>query len=165
MSPIAYSFNHEQLLDAITSIEGCEKIIFSLCNLEIPGSGKFAMHTVAHFFDADGTLLNENDNEIGCPYPPGWKNGDGYRVVHDELEVCPKFVISKVNLKASLDNNYFVKDNVRQLIVHAEGEAVSGPSEDMLETYINILSQNEDGSDVTLTKKAVTYPVVQAIPA
>jgi hypothetical protein len=156
MTDIAYAFNHDLLRNRVENTSGCELVVISLCSLTIPQNGKTCMHMMAEFCRADGTPITGSDQQIGCPYPPGWQDGR-YDLSGINLKSCPKFKVSKTDILRSLDANQFRVGMIRQLCAHAEAEVENVSGVGTLVAHIKLLSKNENGSTTERIQKADAF--------
>jgi hypothetical protein len=156
MTDIAYAFNHQLLYDRIMDTANCESVVISLCNLTIPTNGKTCMHMIAEFCDANGNPIQNSDKQIGCPYPPGWQNGR-YNLTGLDLRSCPRFIVPKADILASLAQNEFQMGTDKELCAHvaAATDNISGVY--TLIGHIKILSQTRNGSAVVRIQKAIAF--------
>lgn len=155
--PLTYAFN-QQRLEKLTKLPGAEKIVFSVCNLRNPVSGKIYLYLCAHAFDGNNkavvvnTLKNKaeasfgegegnSNGTTGCPTPPGW-SVDVPPPAADEIGLAPQFSISIAALQEVMDKNVLIIRDVKELHVEVLGALeIEG-----LEAKLAIYSKDTDKS-------------------
>lgn len=155
--PLTYAFNQKRL-ENLTKLPGAEKIVFSVCNLRNPVSGKIYLYLCAHAFDGNnkavvvntlknkaeasfGEVEGESNGTTGCPTPPGW-GVDVPPPAADEIGLAPQFSVSIATLQEVLDKNVLTIKDVKELHV----ELLGALDADGLEAKLAIYSKNTDKS-------------------
>lgn len=170
MADIAYSFNHERLLNKLSDFP-VQDVLLSVVGLLMPETTKTCMHVIAHFLDSDGFPINVGP-EVSCPYPPGWQPGR-YNTDGLNFDATARYIIPADQLRDSLNLNDFVDAGIKQLKInvvptiekvlhtHEDGSTVEL---DTLISNIKVISLNVNGTVVKKEVLTKTFPVPEQEP-
>lgn len=165
-TPLTYAFNRDRLL-ALINRPGCETVVFSLVNLVKKPETEAYMYIYAQAHDKSGDpILSQGilpDGEEGCPVPPGWKcDIEPPSITQSQLELTPRFALSKAALFPLVDQNELKLDGVNekqetelmnQVLAYLDAEI----AEEGMEPFLSLTCQHQNGTYKLPAQKAHAY--------